>query len=536
MRDQTTERVGRRQSRRTTLKQMGVLTGGGVVLRNHRLGSSQRAINQRAADSWKLAQQVIPSDGEARDQFGSSVALDADGTTALVGAPHPDRSNGEKKPGLTYVYQTLDGEWTQTTELVPDDANPGNEGGEAVALDADGTTALVGCSRQRGGAVYVFRHIGGEWTQTGKLISEDRNGRDRFGTSVSLNATGTRALVGAFGNNTGRGGAYVFDLGDQGWRQSKKLIARDRSLGDLFGVDVVLDRSGTTALVGATGVGDDEGAAYLFQSIEGEWTRRQKLTARRRQSGERFGQGLAINTRTNTILVGAPIRDTDSGDSAGVVYVFKPVNGHWEEVQVLRASDGGPSDEFGVAIALDEEASVAVISAPTGGTGIGSAYAFRVSGGRWIETGRFVPNDVGERARFGSSIALDAAGTTALVGAERESTSNGLLSGATYLFEGPSNPDIPATNPLKVGNRRYQPRDLDGDGLFEDVNGDLTLDFDDVSSLARIYRAHKRGNLQLTKEQRAGFDFNHDGKFTHSDVVGLSLYVIYRRALGRNPP
>ena len=73
--------------------------------------------------------------------------------------------------------------------------------GTSVALSADGNTAIVGGSRRQCiGAAWVFTRSGGVWTQQGgKLVGIDAIGGAEQGSSVALSADGNTAIVrGAF--------------------------------------------------------------------------------------------------------------------------------------------------------------------------------------------------------------------------------------------------------------------------------------------------------------------------------------------------
>jgi hypothetical protein len=63
------------------------------------------------------------------------------------------------------------------------------------------------------GAAYVFTSSSGSWTETKKLVASDK-AYSYFGVSVSLNAAGDVALVGASGDDanslTDSGAAYSF--------------------------------------------------------------------------------------------------------------------------------------------------------------------------------------------------------------------------------------------------------------------------------------------------------------------------------------
>jgi MYXO-CTERM domain-containing protein len=66
------------------------------------------------------------------------------------------------------------------------------------------------------GSAYVFVRSGSSWSQEAKLEASDGAFDDRFGYSVSLSGDGSRALIGAFADDTTRGSnagsAYVFGL------------------------------------------------------------------------------------------------------------------------------------------------------------------------------------------------------------------------------------------------------------------------------------------------------------------------------------
>src|SRR5581483_10381238 len=207
------------------------------------------------------------------DSFGYSVALSADGTTALVGALEalPFRV------GAAFVFHVPSAaSWSTTSSPTATlSIGSGNLGqvGNAVALSADGTTALVGTS---GGVAYVF-HVPteGSWSTTSSptatLTAPDPTG---FGSAVALSADGTTALVGAaqVGPNhveTGAGAAYVFHVPTEAsWSTTSSptatLTKSGGATGDWLGYSVALSADGMTSLVGAPQVSSGTGAAYLY--------------------------------------------------------------------------------------------------------------------------------------------------------------------------------------------------------------------------------------------------------------------------------
>src|SRR5271155_3535337 len=85
--------------------------------------------------------------------------------------------------------------------------------GWSVALSADGNTAIVGGVGDSlgNGAVWVYTRSGGVWTQQGsKLVGAGAVGAARQGSSVALSADGNTAIVGGFGDNGSVGAVWVF--------------------------------------------------------------------------------------------------------------------------------------------------------------------------------------------------------------------------------------------------------------------------------------------------------------------------------------
>ena len=95
---------------------------------------------------------------------GVSVALSADGTTAIIGGPGDDNDIG-----AAWVFTQSGGAWTQQTKLVGSGYSGIPQQGVSVAVSGDGTTAIVGGDRDDNGvgAAWVFTQSGGTWTQQG---------------------------------------------------------------------------------------------------------------------------------------------------------------------------------------------------------------------------------------------------------------------------------------------------------------------------------------------------------------------------------
>ena len=100
--------------------------------------------------------------------------------------------------GQAYVITKSDGTWTQAI-LGTGTASMQQFGG-SVSVSADGMTAVVGAKGEsgtynNGGQAYVFTKAGGTWTQA--ILGTATAADQLYGTSVSVSADGTTAVVGA---------------------------------------------------------------------------------------------------------------------------------------------------------------------------------------------------------------------------------------------------------------------------------------------------------------------------------------------------
>ena len=246
----------------------------------------------RAEGPWTSSAPTATLSNPGQELFGISVALSADGTTALVGA-----WAASLDMGAAYVFHvTSEGSWATSSAPTATLANSAgsyeDDLGTSVALSADGTTALIGAPGAGDkGAAYVFNVPSeGSWalwssTPTATLADTDGSDHDEFGTSVALSADGTTALIGAPGVSSGTGAAYVFNVASEGsWASSSTptatLTVPAGAADDYFGTSVALSADGTTALIGAYGASSGTGAAYVFNAAsEGPWATSSAPTA-----------------------------------------------------------------------------------------------------------------------------------------------------------------------------------------------------------------------------------------------------------------
>jgi hypothetical protein len=127
-----------------------------------------------AVDELFLSQLGADIDGEAAgDKSGTSVALSADGLTAIIGAPNNLGANGTQS-GQTRIYTWNDAAWVQLGADIDGEA-AGDQSGASVALSADGRTAIIGAAQNDGsgtssGHARIYTWNDAAWVQLGADI------------------------------------------------------------------------------------------------------------------------------------------------------------------------------------------------------------------------------------------------------------------------------------------------------------------------------------------------------------------------------
>jgi hypothetical protein len=251
-----------------------------------------------------------------------------------------------------------------------------------------------------------------------------------FGSAIAIfNDT---LVVGAPGVNTSSGAAYVFFRTAGTWLEQAKIEAGNSlPIFAAFGSAVAI--SGDTIVIGVPYDGPSQGfrpgSAYVFVRNGATWFEEQVLTASEGEDSDEFGRSVAVSG--DVIMIGAPHHE-HSGSTAGAAYVFMRNGAAWSESQILVSSDLAPGDSFGGAVAMSEDTVVIGASRDDQGnkSDSGSAYVFVRNGATWVEQQKLKTKS-GSYDYFGTSVAID--GDTCLLGAPGEDK-GGVDVGSSYVF------------------------------------------------------------------------------------------------------
>jgi len=448
---------------------------------------------------------------------GSTLAVGAvgdDSAATGIGGSQADTSGANS--GAVYVFTRSGTTWSQQAYVKASNTGANDEFGTRVALSADGSTLAVGAftetsaatgingnqadnSAPNAGAVYVFTRSGTTWSQQA-YVKASNTGGGQLGASVALSADGSTLAVGApleasaatgiNGNQADNsapnaGAVYVFTRSGTTWSQQAYVKASNTGASDLFGASVALSGDGSTLVVGgyaedstATGINGNQadnsapnsGAVYVFTRSGTTWGQQAYVKASNTGASDLFGYIVALSADGSTLAVGAHEEasavtgiggnQTDNSvPNAGAVYVFTHTGTTWSQQAYVKASNTGARDFFGYSVALSADGATLAVgavgeaSAATGiggnqadnsAAGAGAVYMFTRSGATWSQQAYVKASNTGSGDEFGLSVALSAAGTLT-VGAPFEASAaagiggnqadnSALNAGAVYVF------------------------------------------------------------------------------------------------------
>jgi hypothetical protein len=306
---------------------------------------------------------------------------------------------------------------------------------QTVALSADGNTALVG-GWTGTGAVWVFTRSAGVWSQQGgELVGSGAVGPAGQGIAIALSADGNTAIVGGFIDNAGIGAAWIWTRSGGIWtQQDPKLVGAGAVGTSSQGIGVALSADGNTALVGGPGDNNSAGAAWVWTRSGGVWTQQgPKLVGTGSAGPAGQGDSVALSADGNTALVGGP---SDGGifSGPGAVWVWVRSAGVWTQ-QGAKLVNAGGTDQ-GVSLALSADGNTGIVGSQR------ALWVWTRSGGTWSpQAGPLVGTDASTNHFAAEAVALSGDGNTAVAGSSQDANAEGAIwvwtrSGSTWTQQG----------------------------------------------------------------------------------------------------
>lgn len=381
----------------------------------------------------------------AGDRAGSSVAMSADGSRLVFGAPSLFSTFvGSGGYARVFDWDPSTSAWQQIgTDLTAE--NPGDSAGFAVAMAADGTRVAVGAPYNQGGAfenghvrVFEWSEVNVDWLQIGADIDfGSSSARARSGWSVSLSSNGHRVAIGAPGSGApfrnGAGSARVLE-----WDPAANLwlpVGADiegRNIRDASGTCVALSADGHRLAVSepwsASRIGQVK--VYDWNPNANSWQQAGRSISGEAASDE-FGRAIALSADGRRLAIGAPYND-GAALNAGHVKIFEWHAPSQAWIPVGADIDGVREiEESGSSVALTADGNRVAIGARWGRDGLGSlpgvvrVFDWDPTANTWVQAGADVIGEQG-LSNFGDSIAMSNDGHRIAVGAPRE---NSILTG-----------------------------------------------------------------------------------------------------------
>ena len=197
----------------------------------------------------------------------------------------------------------------------------------------------------------------------------------------------------------------LFEPGVDGWSSAGMLYASNGSRDDRFGETI--ERQGNTIVVGAPSrriTQNREGAAYIFERVDGEWEQTRFLRTDFGIPDNQFGRWIQFSD--DGLYIAAKV-DTENGSQSGAVYVYTYNDDRWVFDHKIRSSDQGSYRFFGAGLTISGDTLVASGHGESA-TDQHRLYVFgRDMSHEWVEMQKLdAPESLDTGSRFGYEIAV----------------------------------------------------------------------------------------------------------------------------------
>ena len=322
-------------------------------------------INAFTENKWGAPNEAV------NQTFGSQIVTANAGRTIVVSAP----TFGDE--GQVYVlnreFNTNISTLSATQGFAvsfnaSDNIITGNGLGTSLAISNDGTVLVAGSPK------------------ASNFKATDDSSREGFRVSVgdfTVDAdTFTREGVVTL---------HTYNTADNVFKLNYIIGSSDPQDDAHFGASVLV--SNNKLIVGAPGYNSKQGKVFIYDKVvqadgstlDWELSKYHTLDIPNSRDGDSFGTAMAGNKDLSLIAITAPgveLVGDDSSSNKGAVYIYKLVSNDYQLVQTISSSTFSEikaGDQFGYAVAMNEDANTLIISAPfndSGNINSGAVYYF----------------------------------------------------------------------------------------------------------------------------------------------------------------
>lgn len=307
----------------------------------------------------------------------------------------------------------------------------------APSIDESGGTDPAGGK----GVVYVYSKQGETFVYNQKIVSDDAEGGDRFGCSISFSEDESVLVVGASGEDpsdiSNSGAAYVFEYQNGTYVQTQKLQPSNPELSKLFGRQVNISSDGNLITVSsARGDGELTFRVYVFEKQGTNFVQTQEIVPSELEHFSQFGSNLQISHDSNFLVIPSPALDIGTTINAGKVYIYEKQNGIFIETQVLQEEAPISNyDIFGKSAVISSDDSLIYIGSQNSdkaATNAGAVFVYKKVNNVWSLDYEIFSDDLSWNL-FGYKLSLSQDDRYLIVGAMNDSDVD-YASGAAYVF------------------------------------------------------------------------------------------------------
>lgn len=257
------------------LEDSGATGVNGNALDNSVSNAGAAYVFVRSGSIWAQQAYLKPPASAAGDVFGKSVAISGDGSHVVIGA-----SSASPSAGNAYVFSQQTGNWLLEDTLSPSNGDAGDIFGFSVAVTDDGTRIAVGAPQEDSaanvidgadgndsfnvGAVYIFEDLGaGSWQQQAYIKAANAGNNDLFGYALTFSEDGSRLATSAVWEGSApslgpaddslfrTGAGYLFENTGAGWQSVAMFKEPSQNSNEYYGSSIALSADGQVFAMGA---------------------------------------------------------------------------------------------------------------------------------------------------------------------------------------------------------------------------------------------------------------------------------------------
>jgi hypothetical protein len=399
-----------------------------------------------SAPGIETAKVVLPTvDAQTGGNFGSTVALSANGAYMVVGAPTLD-VNGVTDCGGAYIYFRSGSTWVLQASLQYPSPGGWEKFGFSVAINDAGDRVLVCSATGAGGQgdASFYARTGTTWALESRVAYSPYDSWIQFGATCAMDGAGDRAVVGAPYERTG-GCAYTYIRTNGVWAMEQRLALATPTINDNFATGVEMSTDGLTIIVGVPYIdigGTDTGAACIYAFSGGVWTLTATIQAADRFEYNYFGNAVSLSGDGKYLAIAAWAKSVPLINHCGQVYLYVKSGSNWVADSVLVPTVPLSDAYWGYSVSLNNDATKCVVGClhdPVDGVqwaGTGYVFSRATPTSTWAAPTAFFSHDPSYSSMYGYSCDISKDGTVIAMGAVAQSGSVTTGEGAVYTYTG----------------------------------------------------------------------------------------------------